>query len=101
MICSHVLFKAAIWTPDELLLIRVSSVVGSRDACQRAVSRWRRRVAMAQPPERPRRPHSALAAAEAVFKPAPPKADFTAKRATAVPTGAELVSIRLDRDVLA
>jgi uncharacterized protein (DUF4415 family) len=56
---------------------------------------------LAQPPERPRRPQSAVERAEAVFKPAPPKADPPAPRAAVAPTGKELVSLRLDRDVLA
>jgi len=58
---------------------------------------------MAQPPDKSpsRRHQSALERAEAVFKPAPPKADFAAPRAAAVPAGKELVSLRLDRDVLA
>jgi uncharacterized protein (DUF4415 family) len=55
---------------------------------------------MAQPPERTRRPQSAIERAEAVFKPAPPKAEAPAARA-APPSGKELVSIRLDRDILA
>ena len=56
---------------------------------------------MEKPPERPRRPQSALEQAEAVFKTPPAKADFTPARSTSVPVGTELVSIRLDRDVLA
>jgi len=56
---------------------------------------------MAQPPERPRRPQSAVERAEAVFKPAPPKVEAPAPRATVVPSGKEMVSLRLDRDVLA
>lgn len=56
---------------------------------------------MSKPPERPRRGQSVFEQAEAVFKPAPPKADFTAPRAGVVPTGKELVSLRLDREVLA
>lgn len=55
---------------------------------------------MAQPPERPRRPQSAIERAEAVFKPAPPKVEAP-PRAAAIPTGREMVSLRLDRDVLA
>ena len=55
---------------------------------------------MALPPERLRRPMSAVERAEAVFKPAPPKPEAPAKPA-APPTGKELVSLRLDRDVLA
>jgi uncharacterized protein (DUF4415 family) len=53
-----------------------------------------------QPPERPRRPQSAMERAEAVFKPAPPKPEGPPKVAV-VPTGREMVSLRLDRDVLA
>jgi uncharacterized protein (DUF4415 family) len=59
---------------------------------------------MAQPPDKDktsRRPQSALERAEAVFKPAPPKPEFAAPRGAAVPPGKEMVSIRLDRDVLA
>lgn len=56
---------------------------------------------MAQPPTPPRRPRSAIEAAEAVFKPATPKPDFSSNRVAAALPGKELVSIRLDRDVLA
>jgi len=56
---------------------------------------------MVKPPEHPRRPQSAREQAEAVFKAPPPKADFKPARAGAVPVGTELVSLRLDRDVLA
>ncbi|HVX80252.1 MAG: BrnA antitoxin family protein [Devosia sp.] len=56
---------------------------------------------MANPPERPRRPQSAIEQAEAMFRKPTPKADFTSKRPAAPPPGRELVSIRLDRDVLA
>jgi uncharacterized protein (DUF4415 family) len=56
---------------------------------------------MADAPNRPRRPQSALDRAEAVFKPAPPKAEAPAPRANAIPVGKEQVSLRLDRDVLA
>jgi uncharacterized protein (DUF4415 family) len=56
---------------------------------------------MVKPPEHPRRPQSAREQAEAVFKAPPPKADFRAPRAETPPAGKELVSIRLDRDVLA
>ena len=55
---------------------------------------------MAQPPERPRRPQSAIERAEAVFKPAPPKVESPAPKAVAVPSGKEQVSLRIDRDVL-
>ena len=55
---------------------------------------------MAQPPERSRRPQSAIDRAEAVFKPAPPKVEAPPHSAP-VPAGKELVSIKLDRDVLA
>lgn len=55
---------------------------------------------MVQPPERPRRAQSAIERAEAVFKPAPPKTE-PAPRAAPIPTGKEMVSLRLDRDVLA
>ena len=56
---------------------------------------------MAQPPERPRRAQSAIERAEAVFKPAPPKAEPAPQRAAPIPGGKEMVSLRLDRDVLA
>lgn len=55
---------------------------------------------MAQiPPDRTRRPQSAIDRAEAVFKPAPPKVEAPVK--TLPPAGKEMVSLRLDRDVLA
>jgi uncharacterized protein (DUF4415 family) len=54
---------------------------------------------MANEPQKPRRHVSAIDAAEAVFKPAPPKAEV-APRAAAIPAGKDLVSLRLDRDVL-
>jgi uncharacterized protein (DUF4415 family) len=56
---------------------------------------------MADAPNRPRRPQSSLDRAEAVFKPAPPKAEAPAPRTNSVPVGKEQVSLRLDRDVLA
>lgn len=56
---------------------------------------------MAKPPDHPRRPQSAREQAEAVFRAPPPKADFKPARSEAVPAGKELVSLRLDRDVLA
>jgi uncharacterized protein (DUF4415 family) len=55
---------------------------------------------MAIMPQKPRRHVSAIDAAEAVFKPAPPKAEVSPKAAAAAPAGKELVSLRLDRDVL-
>ncbi|HTJ56658.1 MAG TPA: BrnA antitoxin family protein [Devosiaceae bacterium] len=55
---------------------------------------------MSQPPERPRRPQSALERAESVFKPAAPKPEAPPK-APAPPSGKEMVTLRLDRDVLA
>ena len=55
---------------------------------------------MAQPPQHTRRPTSAIERAEAVFKPAPPSVELAAPR-SAPPTGKEMVSLRLDRDVLA
>jgi len=54
---------------------------------------------MPNPPDKPRRPRDPLAAAEAVFKPAAPKAEAPS-RAAALPGQKELVSLRLDRDVL-
>lgn len=56
---------------------------------------------MSKPPERPRRNLSALEQAEAVFKTPTPKADFAPSRTATPPAGRELVSLRLDRDVLA
>ena len=56
---------------------------------------------MVKPPDRPRRPQSAMEQAEALFKAAPPKADFKPEKSGAVPAGKEMVSLRLDRDVLA
>ncbi|PWV98243.1 uncharacterized protein (DUF4415 family) [Hoeflea marina] len=49
---------------------------------------------------RPRRPVSALETAEAVFKPAKPAAAPAPARAAAPPGARELVSIRIDQDVL-
>jgi uncharacterized protein (DUF4415 family) len=54
---------------------------------------------MANVPSKPRRHVSAIDAAEAVFKPAPPKAE-SAPKAAPIPSGKDLVSLRLDRDVL-
>lgn len=54
---------------------------------------------MAMTPQKPRRPVSAVDAAEAVFKPAAPKVE-TAPKAAAVPGSKEMVTLRLDRDVL-
>jgi uncharacterized protein (DUF4415 family) len=54
---------------------------------------------MAMMPQKPRRGISAVDAAEAVFKPAVPQVE-TAPKSHVVPTGKELVSLRLDRDVL-
>jgi uncharacterized protein (DUF4415 family) len=56
---------------------------------------------MALPPERPRRPQSAIERAEAVFKPTPPQAEAPKPRSGTLPSGKETVSLRLDRDVLA
>ncbi|MCB8839170.1 BrnA antitoxin family protein [Aurantimonas sp. VKM B-3413] len=47
-----------------------------------------------------RRPTDPRAAAEAVFKKPAPKAPEPAPRAAAVPGAKEMVSLRLDRDVL-
>ena len=55
---------------------------------------------MANPPQRPRRPQSAIDRAEAVFAKPAPAAPEAAPR-SAIPTGKEMVSLRLDRDVLA
>ena len=48
-----------------------------------------------------RRPRNALDAAEAVFRPAPPAAPPEAVKPAAVPGARELVSLRIDTDVLA
>ena len=54
---------------------------------------------MAMTPQKPRRPVSAVDAAEAVFKPAAPKVE-TGPKAHVIPVIKDMVSIRLDRDVL-
>ncbi|GGC70106.1 BrnA antitoxin family protein [Chelatococcus reniformis] len=54
---------------------------------------------MASPP-RSRRGPDPFAAAEAVFKPAKPKAAPPAADKPAVPSGRETVSLRIDRTVL-
>ena len=56
---------------------------------------------MTNPPLRPRRPTSAIERAEAVFKPAAPAAAAPPAKTSAIPSGKETVSLRLDRDVLA
>ncbi len=48
-----------------------------------------------------RRPASALDAAEAVFRPAPPARMADPVKPAAIPGARELVSLRLDQDVLA
>ena len=58
---------------------------------------------MARPPNR-YRPTDALSVAEAVFKPAPPQAAESVRAPTkksGVPASKELVSIKLDSDLLA
>lgn len=50
--------------------------------------------------DRTRRPTSARDKAEALFKPAAPKAPAPAEKRPAIPGAKELVSLRLDRDVL-
>ena len=50
--------------------------------------------------DRPRRPMSSRDAAEAMFKPATPKLPDPAPRAASVPGAKEMVSLRIDRDVL-
>ncbi|MEF2553570.1 BrnA antitoxin family protein [Aurantimonas sp. A2-1-M11] len=47
-----------------------------------------------------RRPTDPRAAAEAVFKPAAPSTERLKETSTAVPNAREMVSLRLDRDVL-
>jgi uncharacterized protein (DUF4415 family) len=75
----------------------------TRPACAkpRQASFPREENRMSDAPSRPRRPQSALEKAEALFKPAPPKAEAPAPRGNPVPAGKEPVSLRLDRDVLA
>ena len=51
--------------------------------------------------ERRSRRFSAEDAAEAVFKPAPPKLDTSGPQPTTIPGARELVSLRIDQDVLA
>jgi uncharacterized protein (DUF4415 family) len=90
------------------------------NACRgRRISQWRRRVAcfgracqdnrkstgdicMTRPPNR-YRPTDALSVAEAVFKPAAPlaAAPVLAPKKAAVPVAKELVSIKLDSDLIA
>jgi len=48
----------------------------------------------------PRRPRSATEKAEAAFKAVTSPAEEAKPKANAVPTGKELVSLRIDRDVL-
>lgn len=57
---------------------------------------------MARPPQR-RRPTDALSAAEAVFRPAPPApaAPAPAPKKAGVPVAKELVSLKLDSDLIA
>ena len=50
--------------------------------------------------DRPRRPMSSRDAAEAMFKPAAPKLPDPAPRAASIPGAKEMVSLRIDRDVL-
>ena len=49
----------------------------------------------------PRRPSSAKDKAEALFKAATTKPEEQKARTNAIPVGKEMVSIRIDRDVLA
>lgn len=49
----------------------------------------------------PRRPSSAKEKAEALFKAATTKPDTPKAKTNAIPVGKEMVSIRIDRDVLA
>ena len=55
---------------------------------------------MAKPPNQTRRPTDPFKAAEAVFRPAPPPLPTQSAPKTAVPTGREQVTLRIDRDVL-
>lgn len=55
---------------------------------------------MSKPPGGTRRPSDPFKAAEAVFKKAPPKAAEPERKAPAVPGAKEMVSLRIDRDVL-
>jgi len=52
---------------------------------------------MAQPPRRPR---TATEKAEAAFRAVTTKPDEAPEKKAAIPTGKELISIRIDRDVL-
>jgi uncharacterized protein (DUF4415 family) len=52
---------------------------------------------MAHPPRRPR---SATETAEAAFRDLTAKPEDTSEKKATIPTGKELVSIRIDRDVL-
>ena len=51
--------------------------------------------------ERRRRPMGAFETAEAVFKPAPAKAPEPVKKPPTIPGAREVVSLRIDTDVLA
>lgn len=55
---------------------------------------------MPKPPGGTRRPSDPFKAAEAVFKKAPPKAAAPEPKAPAIPGAREMVSLRIDRDVL-
>ncbi|MGO4263862.1 BrnA antitoxin family protein [Bosea sp. 2KB_26] len=50
--------------------------------------------------DRPRRPTSARDQAEALFKPAAPKAPPVIEKRPALPGAKEMVTLRIDRDVL-
>jgi uncharacterized protein (DUF4415 family) len=55
---------------------------------------------MSRPPERTRVTNDPRAAAEAAFKPPTPKPLAAAPKSPSLPAAKELVSLRIDRDVL-
>jgi uncharacterized protein (DUF4415 family) len=55
---------------------------------------------MTRPPRRPQGSSDFLKAAEAVFKPAPPKLPDVPAKAPSLPGDKETVTLRIDRDVL-
>ena len=55
---------------------------------------------MARPPFRPRGTSDILKAAEAIFKPAPPKLPEAGPTAPSLPGAKESVTLRIDRDIL-
>lgn len=55
---------------------------------------------MTKPPDRPRRPTDPKKAAEALFRPAPPKIPEPQQRPGALPGVKESVTLRIDQDIL-